>query len=98
MNLYSFLLRNVGCNRLIGQIPGTDCHVSPCPELTPPEHPPQVGEFLKHYSRSDSLQPLRNPAHTNMRQVRDPNVNAVAGYLAGQDCYLVLLCYLAKDY
>jgi hypothetical protein len=97
MNWHIFLFCNVGCNHLIGQIPDTDCQVSPRPERTPPEHAPRVCEFLKHYSGSDCLQPLRNPAHLNMRQLRDPNVNAVAGCLAGQDCYLVLLCYLPDE-
>ncbi len=64
--------------------------------MTPPEHP-HAGVFSKHYSRADSLQPLRNPAHINMRPVRDQNVNVVAGYLTGQDRYLVFMCDLPDE-
>ncbi len=97
MQRLTFLLGNVRLNHLIGQITRTDCQVAPRPEMTPPEHPPQMRKLLQKYSRADPFQPLHNPANVYVRSVPHKNVNVVARYLPRQDRDFMLHRYLPNQ-
>ncbi len=85
MNGLALLLRNVGLNHLVGEIPGAYRQISPRPQVSPPECSFQVRELLKEYAGTDPLQPLHDHAHVNVRTVRHQNVNVVARDFARQN-------------